>query len=74
MNRSAVRPGRFLIAARQPGAADVELADNADGDRPEPLVQDIEARVGDRTPDRNRERRPASTRQADDQTVVSVGP
>ena len=65
--------GAIPIPARQPGAADVELADNADGHWPKPLVEDVESRVGDRPADRDRAS-PASTCHADDQTVVSVGP
>ena len=72
-NRSAVRSGRPPVAAREALAADPQLARDADRHRLQLGVQDVERRVGDRPPDRERLAL-LSTRAHVDQIVVSVGP
>ncbi len=53
MNRSAVSVRAIEIAARQTGAADVELAGNADRHGLQPIVEHVDARVRDGPADRH---------------------
>jgi hypothetical protein len=46
--------GAIEVAARHPGAADVQLAGDADGHRAQAGVQHVHLRVGDRPADRHR--------------------
>ena len=54
IRREALRGqiGTAEIAAREPCAADVELSRDADRNRLERAIEEIDLRVGDRTPDR----------------------
>ena len=48
------QPGSLPIAASEPCATDVQLADNPERNNAQPVIEDVELRVGDRPPDRDR--------------------